>query len=121
MTRRLTLDARQRRALLDRYRTDPEPEVRFRAHILLLLADGHTWATVCTLLFCSSRTIDRWVKRFHEHGVDGLAGRKPGRPFRFAADWVRVVVAWVTTQTPRAFGFLRSRWCCEAVVILLLE
>ena len=44
MTRSVTLDARQRQALLDRYRKDPDPEVRFRAHILLLLADGHTWA-----------------------------------------------------------------------------
>jgi transposase len=25
----------------------------------------------------------------------------------------------VTTQTPRAFGFLRSRWCCEVLVLLL--
>ncbi len=52
MTQSVTLDARQRQALLDRYRKDRDPDVRFRAHILLLLADGHTWATVCTLLFC---------------------------------------------------------------------
>src|SRR5512135_3351253 len=121
MTRSVTLDARQRQALLDRYRKDHDPEVRFRAHILLLLADGHTWATVCTLLFCSSRTIDRWVKRFHQEGVEGLAGHKTGRPFRFPADWVKVVVAWVTTTAPTAFGFLRSRWCCEAVAVLMLE
>src|SRR5512144_562708 len=121
MTRSVTLDARQRQALLDRYRKDHDPEVRFRAHILLLLADGHTWATVCTLLFCSSRTIDRWVKRFRQEGVDGLAGHKTGRPFRFAADWVQVVVAWVTTTAPTAFGFLRSRWCCEAVAVLMRE
>ena len=70
MTRSVILDARQRQALLDRYRKDPDPEVRFRAHILLLLADGHTWTTVATFLFCSSRTIDRWVKRFHREGVE---------------------------------------------------
>jgi transposase len=121
MTRSITLDARQRQALLDRYRKDPDPEVRFRAHILLLLDDGHTWTTIATLLFCSSRTIDRWVKRFHTDGVEGLAGHKPGRPFRFAASWVAVVVEWVTKRAPRDFGFLRSRWCCEAVVILLLR
>ncbi len=121
MTRSVTLDARQRQALLDRYRKDRDPEVRFRAHILLLLADGHTWATVATLLFCSSRTIDRWVKRFHQEGVEGLAGHKPGRPFRLAAGWVAVVVAGVTTKVPRDFGFLRSRGCCEVVALLMLE
>ena len=59
MTRSICLSPEQRASLLDRYRTDHDPEVRFRSHILLLLADGHTWATVCALLFCSSRTIDR--------------------------------------------------------------
>src|SRR3954463_14912672 len=108
MTRSVTLDPRQRQALLDRYRKDRDPEVRFRAHILLLLADGYTWAAVATLLFCSSRTIDRWVKRYHAEGIEGLAGHKSGRPFRLAAGWVAVAVGWVTTRTPRDFGFLRS-------------
>src|SRR3982751_3091004 len=94
MTRSVTLNTWQRQALLDRYRKDPDPEVRFRAHLLLLLADGHSWATVAALLFCSSRTIDRWVKRFHEEAIDAVAGHKPGRPFRFDAGWLAVVVYW---------------------------
>ena len=121
MNRSIDLSPEQRQALLDRYRKDPDPEVRFRAHILLLLADGHTWATVCTLLFCSSpnhRPLGQAVRR---GGVEGLAGHKPGRPFRLAASWVAVVVEWVTTQAPRDFGFLRSRWCCEAVALLMLR
>ena len=121
MTRSIDLSTEQRTALLDRYRTDPDPEVRFRSHILLLLDDGHTWVTVATFLFCSSRTIDRWVKRFQAEGIEAVAGHKPGRPFRLAAAWVAVVVEWVTKLTPRDFGFLRSRWCCEAVAILMLE
>lgn len=121
MTRSIDLSPAQRTALLDRYRQDSDPEVRFRSHILLLLDDGHTWVTVAAMLFCSSRTIDRWVKRFQAEGVEGVAGHKPGRPFRLAPDWVQVVVEGVTTKTPRDFGFLRSRWCCEAVAILMLE
>jgi putative transposase len=116
-----TLDARQRQALLDRYRKDRDPEVRFRAHVPLLLADGHTGATVATLLFRSSRTLDRWVQRCHQEGVEGLAGPKPGRPVRLATGWVAVVVAWVTTQVPRDFGFLRGRWCREVVAFLRRE
>ena len=121
MTYSVTLDARQRQALLDRYRKDPDPEVRFRAHILLLLADGHSWLTVATFLFCSSRTIDRWVKRFHQEGVEAVAGHKPGRPFRFGAAWLAVVINLVSTKVPRNFGFLRSRWCCEVVALLMLR
>ena len=121
MTRSVTLDARQRQALLDRYRKDPDPEVRFRAHILLLLDDGHTWSSVATFLFCSSRTIDRWVKRFHREGVEAVAGHKPGHPFRFGAAWLAVVINLVSTKVPREFGFLRSRWCCEVVALLMLQ
>src|SRR5439155_7372502 len=107
MTRSIDLSLAQRTALLDRYRKDPDPEVRFRSHILLLLDDGHSWVTVASLLFCSSRTIDRWVKRFHAEGVEGLSGHKPGRPLRLAAaDWIAVVVEWVTERAPRDFGFL---------------
>src|SRR5690242_18070630 len=120
MTRSISLSTEQRTALLGRYRNDTDPEVRFRSHILLLLDDGHTWATVAALLFCSSRTIDRWVKRFHAEGVEAVAGHKPGRPFRLDADWAEVAVEWVTAKAPRDFGFLRSRWCCEAVAILML-
>jgi hypothetical protein len=80
MTPSIDLDPEQRTALLDRYRKDPDPEVRFRSHILLLLADGHTWATVCSLLFCSSRTIDRWVRRFREEGIEA-GGPRPPDPF----------------------------------------
>src|SRR5689334_13821098 len=99
MTPSIVLNADQRQALLDHYRKDPDPEVRFRAHILLLLADGHSWATVATVLFCSSRTIDRWVKRFQQEGIDGLAGQKRGRPFRFGFPWIFLIVTWVTQKT----------------------
>jgi putative transposase len=121
MTPSIVLNPDQRQALLDRYRKDRDPEVRFRAHLLLLLADGYTWATVATILFCSSRTIDRWVKRYQQLGIDALGGQKRGRPFRFDTSWIQVVVEWVSKHSPRQFGFLRSRWCCEAVVLLMLE
>jgi hypothetical protein len=68
------------------------PEVCFRSHILLLLDDGHTWVTVAAMLFCSSRTIDRWVKRFHAEGLESVAGHRTGRPSRLDPDWVRVAV-----------------------------
>jgi transposase len=115
----VTLDARQRQALLDRYRRDPDPEVRSRCHILLLLADGYTWEQVGAALYCSSRTIDRWVKRFHEEGLEAVAGHQPGRRFRFDLGGLAVVIDWVTTKLPRDFGFLRSRWSCGALALPL--
>jgi putative transposase len=119
MKRSLNLTSEQRTALLDLYRGCPDPDVRFRSHILLLLGDGQTWATVSTLLYCSSRTIDRWVKRFHAEGVEAVAGHRPGRRPRLDSSWLKLAVEWVTKKAPRDFGFLRSRWCCEAVAVLM--
>src|SRR5262249_29568500 len=114
----IQLTPEERHTLLDCYRTDPDPQLRLRAHIVLLLAAGYPWATIAAVLFCSSRTIARWKRRFQDGRVDGLLGRPRGVAGR-GARWAAVVVAWVTTQTPRAFGFLRSRWCCATAALLL--
>jgi putative transposase len=111
----------ERNALLDRYRADPDPQLRLRAHIILLLAQGLPWATITAVLFCSSRTIARWKRAFHQGRVEGLFGRRRGPAARLGARWLAVVVGWVTTRTPRAFGLLRSRWCCEVLVVLLWQ
>jgi transposase len=107
--------------LLALYRSPHDPDVRLRAHIILLLADGLTWATIAAVLFCSSRTIGRWKNRFEQGGIDALAGQPTGAPKRLSASWTAVLIGWVTAATPRAFGLLRSRWCCETLALLLWQ
>jgi transposase len=119
MSDSIQLTPAEHKALLDYYRSDPDPQLRLRAHIVLLLAAGHTWAVVATVLFCSRRTIARWKKRFQRGRVQALLGRPRGVPTRLGPRWVQVLVGWVAQQTPRAFGFLRSRWCCEVLALLL--
>lgn len=115
----IPLTAEERNTLLVYYRSDPDPQLRLRAHIILLLAQGLSWAMISAVLFCSSRTIARWKARFQQDRLDGLLGRQRGPAGRLGPRWLALVVGWVTTQTPRAFGFLRSRWCCEVIVLLL--
>ena len=119
MNSSIQLTGQERNALLDCYRSHPDPQLRLRAHIILLLAQGFTWASITAVLFCSSRTIARWKARFRQDRLDGLGGWQRGPAARLGPHWLAVVVGWLTTQTPRAFGFLRSRWCCEVVVLLL--
>jgi transposase len=115
----ITLTADERKSLLDYLRRHPDPQLRLRAHILLLLADGYAYATICAVLYCSSRTVARWKGRFDQGRVPALLGLPQGAPRRLAAGWAAPAVGWVTGARPRAFGFLRSRWNCALVALLL--
>jgi putative transposase len=106
---------------LDHYRRHPDPQVRLRAHILLLLADGYAWATITAVLFTSPDTIARWKARFQRGGVAAVLGRPRGRPRSLAWAWAPLVLVWVLTRRPAAFGFARSRWSCAAAAVLLRE
>jgi transposase len=118
VTHSTTLSADQRDTLLRYYRGGAGPRLRLRAHILLLLADGRTWDDIAAALYCSTRTVARWKKRFDQGGLAALHGRRPG-PTGQGGGWAAVVVGWALGLAPRAFGFARSRWCCATLALLL--
>lgn len=109
MSSALTVKSAQRRALLDHYRHDPDPAVRQRAHIILMLTDGLPWATICTVLFCSSRTIARWQQRFQDEGVDGLLSRPCGAPTLWS-DEVKVSLREALEHSPDEWGYRAVNW-----------
>jgi transposase len=117
----IQLKPMERKTLLEHYRKSTDPAVRLRAHILLLLADGHPWSQITVMLFTSARTISRWKQRFEREGVEAVLGAPRGRPAVLVVWWITVVVRWVQQKTPRDFGFLRSRWSCATVALLLWE
>jgi transposase len=115
------LTSAERQDLLDQYRRSADPAVGHRAHILLLLADGHPWATIAAVLFCSTSTISRWQRRFEQDGADAVFGRPRGRRKSGVHIWAALVVRWVLTLSPTHFRFARSRWSCEAAAVVLRE
>ena len=117
----IRLSAGERNTLLGHYRRHPDPQVRQRAHILLLLDQGYAWAAVAAVLFTSPDTIARWKRRYEEGGVAVVLGRPRGRPRSPAWSWAATAVLWVLTRLPAEFGFARSRWSCEAVAVVLTE
>jgi transposase len=119
MSVHVTLSADEHNALLDYVRRSTDPALRLRAHIILLLAAGHPWALITAVLFCSSRTIARWQRRFQGGRVPALLGRPRGAPARLGPRWRDLVLGWLTRCTPRAFGFCRSRWCCVVLALIL--
>lgn len=120
----ITLRGAQRKQLLAMYRRAPDPAVRLRAHLVLLLADGHAWSLVAAVLFCSTATIARWKRRFERGGVAALRDERRGRPAKAAGPsrtWAAVLARWVLKVPPSAFGLVRGRWSCEALVLVLLR
>jgi transposase len=119
MSHSITLTAGERATLLDYLRRSPDPALRSRAHIILLLADGLSWSVITAVLFCSSRTVARWQDRFRHGRVPALLGQTRGAPVRLGQRWTDLVVEWVQRHRPRDFGFIRSRWCCALLALLL--
>src|SRR5258708_15618002 len=54
-------------------------DVARHARLILLLADGLTWAEVRSKLDCSDSYIDRWSKRFAADRLSGLFARHAWR------------------------------------------
>src|SRR5205809_6289533 len=98
----IALSPGQRKRLLGLYRKEPDPLVRLRAHIILLLADGHAWSAICAVLFCSTATVARWKERFERGGVEALAGQGRGRR-PLLARWVAPRGGAVNPLTPSGF------------------
>jgi putative transposase len=118
---RIHLTPAERQMLFDHYRRGDEPQVRLRAHILLLLDAGHPWATIGAVLFCSASTISRWRRRFRKEGVNAVFGRPQGRKRSGVHIWATLAVRWVLTLSPADFRFARSRWSCETAAVVLRE
>jgi len=117
----IALSDDERNSLLLTLRCTGDPALRLRAHIVLLLAKGYTWAVIAAVLFCSTRTIARWHDRFRSGRLDALYHAARGGPPRRAAAWLAVLCGWVTGVTPRAFGWLRSRRTCTTLALTLLQ
>jgi len=119
----IVLDDSRSKLLLEIYRKGTDPQLRLRAHILLLLSMGQSWVTISTVLFCSTATIARWKSRYEQGGLEAVLGpaRRRGRRPQLWAGWATVMVRWVRNLYPIDFGYVRSRWCCATLALVLWD
>jgi transposase len=98
---------------LTRVHTTPQ-QYSFRAHILLLLADGHTAPEVARRLGTSRRTVRLWRRHWLERPERSVAERlqdapRPGAPATFSAEqWCQIIA--VACAPPEASGRPISHW-----------
>jgi transposase len=116
----IRLSACDRKALFEVYRRGTQSEQRLRAHILLLLDHRVDWSVIVATLFTSTATINRWRRRYLKEGVAAITGHRTWRT-SVREWWLSLVLRWVAERSPTQWGFVRSRWTCETVVVLLRE
>src|SRR5881296_4273170 len=71
------------------------------ARLILLLAEGLTWAEIRAKLDCGDSYISRWSKRFEADRLGGLFARHAGRERYKVTDRIEArVLAWTTKRKP---------------------
>jgi transposase len=115
----IQLTAAQRKMVLRIYRSGQDARVARRAHILLLLESGRSFREIMDIDFCSSDLVNDVKRRFLDGGLDAALAEPTAEPT--APYWQVVVAGWILHQTPRDFGYFRSRWTCELFAELLRE
>jgi transposase len=99
---RLALTSEQRAELerRDRSRRGRADAAR-RARVILLLADGDSYATITAKTGCSSRTIALWKHRFEASGLDGLLARHRGSKRTVLTPALQArILAWTRRAPP---------------------
>lgn len=91
-------------------KTDPDPHVRHRAHLLLAVIATSSLAAAARATGVSDKTLRRWGDRFLADGRAGLVDRpRPGRPTRITpvADHL---LDEALTQSPMDYGYPVATW-----------
>jgi len=99
---RLMLTPEQRTELETRDRSRRgRADASRRARVILLLADGDSYAKVTAKTGCSSRTIALWKQRFEADGVAGLTARHRGsKPTVLTPALQARILAWTRRAPP---------------------
>ncbi len=118
--RPLTEDESTTIGRLARSRTEPARRVE-RAEMIRRAADGEAMGRIATTLGCNVETVRLWVKRFNQHGIEGLADRpRGGRPRTYPAEHVGEVVAAALTK-PTEMGLPFASWTLDRLAAYLTE
>lgn len=98
---RLTDDEHSELRQMSLSRSLPSGDV-FRARLILMLADGRTYAEIQQRLDTTAPTISRWRKRFIEDRVAGLMGeRHPGQKPSVITPALQAKVLEATRRKPK--------------------
>lgn len=118
--RALTDEERAEIGRLERSRTAAARAVE-RARMIALAAEGKRAPTIAAELGLSDICVRQWLKRFNEHGLEGLADApRSGRPATYSEEQVGEVVAASLTK-PQALGLPFASWTLDRLAAYMHE
>ncbi len=112
----MKITTNRRLELLEAARTAQPAYVRTKALALVNLADGKSVMEIAAMLRVSRQSIYCWQRRYLEEGLKGLKVRS-GRGRKAVAD--REEVEKYLRQSPRRFGFDRTRWTLSGLAAVV--
>ena len=95
-----------------RHEGEHSPQSRFvhRLHCLLLVGTGRSCYEVAEVFGDDPRSVERWVREFQQHGIDGLREKPhPGRHATLADAQMRQL-AVALKSVPRELGYAADAW-----------
>lgn len=103
-----------------RSRTAAVREVE-RARIIRASSEGRSVAEISRDLHLKAAKVRKWIHRFNERGLDGLADEpRAGRPAIYSAEEVSEVVAASLTD-PQSLGLAFASWTLDRLEAYLNE
>lgn len=95
-----------------RHEGEHSPQSRFvhRLHCLLLVGTGRSCYQVAEVFGDDPRSVQRWVREFQQHGIEGLREKPhPGRQATLADAQMRQL-ALALKSVPRVLGYAADVW-----------
>ncbi|CAN0484321.1 unnamed protein product, partial [Phaeothamnion confervicola] len=109
----------RRRDLITLTKSDPDPAVRHRAHVLLASLDAPSVSAAADACAVSDDSLRRWWGRFLTEGRDGLASRpRPGRPRNLSEDAL-VLLRTAVASFPEDYAYPVTIWTVVDLTDLL--
>ncbi len=112
----IRLSEKERKVLLQTYRSGSCVRAARRAQIVLLLAKGWSYRQIREATFASYELIKDCLARFStDRAKSVMQHSEPSQQ----PSWWRRVVAWLTKSQPEDFGYYRTRWSCAMLAEVL--
>ncbi len=107
---RIHLSEAQAQSLEQAFRSASDPKLRDRLNAVRLAAKGRPRQDIADLLGMSTRSVQRWLNAYLEHGTRGLLPRKaPGARPKIPPNRADEVRGWVI-DGPAKQGLDRANW-----------